>query len=194
MRRYPRHTTAMALIAVVALVAISGPTAQAQSAVSKKLNPAAGATAALSASVPRLVAGEMLTTPAELQEVLGRPGLPAAYPAAPRAMAPGRVGATSSTISVILEGAAGGAIVNTVQYVAGKVFKLVKDYIWVAKGKHAGLWQNAGDGRCIADWSKGQITQLGNCADKTGVYWTYSSEGKLWDNNTHDMLTASSTN
>ena len=81
---------------------------------------------------------------------------------------------------------------NTVQYVAGKVFKLIKDYIWVAKGKHAGLWQNAGDGRCIADWYKGQITQLGNCADKTGVYWTYSSEGKLWDNNTHDMLTASS--
>lgn len=141
------------------------------------------------ADAPVLVAGEELDTPAEVEEVLGQPGLPAVYPTVDTTIEPDVPGA----IENILETAAGGYLVIVATYVSNKLFKIVKKFIAKGPGTHQKLYQNAGDGRCLADFTKGQITYLANCGDKTGIFWSYSGEGKLWNNDTGDMLTASST-
>jgi hypothetical protein len=142
------------------------------------------------ADAPVLVIGEELDTPAEAEEVLGQPGLPAVYPTVDTSTQPDIPGA----IETVLENVAGGVLTTAVVYAGTKLFKIVKKYIWKGTGTHQKLYQNAGDGRCLADFTKGQITYLANCSDKTGIYWSYSGEGKLWNNHTGDMLTASSNN
>ena len=76
-----------------------------------------------SADAPVLVAGEELDTPAEVEEVLGQPGLPAVYPTVDTTIEPDVPGA----IENILETAAGGYLVIVATYVTNKLFKIVKN-------------------------------------------------------------------
>lgn len=140
------------------------------------------------ADAPVLVAGEELDTPAEVAEVLGQPGLPEIYPTVDTTIEPDVPGA----IEAVLEQVTGGVLTTAVVYGSAKLFKIVKKYIEKDTSSGDKLYENAGDGRCLADFSKGQITYLANCGDKTGIFWSYSGEGKLWNNYTGDMLTASS--
>jgi hypothetical protein len=143
-------------------------------------------------SAPRLVVGETLRTLAELEEILGKPRLAAVFPTLAGKTAQPAVRRIPGVIENILEGAAGGVLVDAIKYGGKKLFKVIKKYVLKGTGKHAKLYENRGDGRCMADFSKGQITRLASCSDKTGIYWSFSSKGRLWDNHTGDMLTASS--
>ena len=174
------RTIAVIVAAALSLLAV---TAAAVPAKAPRAGPRAGST--------------MLTTQAEVERALGPPA-GTIYIAPGRVERSGGVGPrtpATSNITIVLDGVSSGVIVAVIQQVASHpkvVVKLVKKYILKGTGKHIRLVANAGDGDCIADFHEGSADSLANCGDKHGIFWTYSSEGKLWDTYTGGMNIASS--